>query len=201
MVSTTFLSLIATLLLTKETIAFVSPSLVARRLNTPLFSASMAPDEAEGKALAKQFQRLEQDDLWLEQLNTPQIQEVRSEMVAKYIACGKPSDVAEQEVDAFLRDRERAQPFVEMRQYAKHKFDDMGLEIVVQTAVICLFCLFATIGLQYHSAYMVSHVWSSWQVTPKIPFSHVPCFQSFLLSTGSLPTWWWSYPILVEYGG
>ena len=77
-------------------------------------------------------------------------------MLQKYIALGKPSEVAEREVDAFLRDREKAQPFIEMRQYAKRKFDDMGLEIVVQTTVIFFLCLFTTIGLQYYNAYMVS---------------------------------------------
>lgn len=155
MVSTVWISFVAALLLARASNAFVMPSFAARK-PCHLYSASMGTSEAEGKVLAKQFQRMEQDELWLEQLQTPQIQEVRKEMLQKYIALGKSSDVAELEVDAFLRDRERAKPFVEMRQYAKRKFDDMGLEIVVQTTVITLFCLFCTIGLQYYSAYMVS---------------------------------------------
>lgn len=118
----------------------------------------MGTTEAEGNALTEQFQRMEQDQLWEEQLQTPQIQQVRDEMLQKYISLGKSTETAEREVDAFLRDRQRAEPFVEMRQYAKRKFDDMGLEIVFQTLSITLFCLFVTLGFQYHAAYVVSLV-------------------------------------------
>lgn len=155
MVSTVWISLLACLLVIGATNAFVVPSLVERP-SSLLASASMGTTEAEGKILAKQFQRMEQDQLWEEQLKTPQIQQVRDEMLQKYISLGKSADRAEREVDAFLRDRERAQPFIEMRQYAKRKFDDMGLEIVFQTATITFFCLFTTLALQYHAAYVVS---------------------------------------------
>jgi len=168
MVSTVWISCVAALLLVKATNAFVKPSFVARPSISPLFSASMGT--TEGKVLAKQFQRMEQDELWLEQLSSPQIQQVRTEMLQKYIACGKSAETAEREVDAFLRDREKAQPFIEMRQYAKRKFDDMGLEIIVQTTTIFFVCLFATIGLQYYSAYMVSNASSVFVRDSKIPF-------------------------------
>ena len=83
---------------------------------------------------------------------------MRTELLNKYISLGKPKELAEKEVDAFLSDREKAQPFIEMRRYAKRKMDDMGLEVVVQTAIIFFVCLFATIGLQYYTAYMVCYV-------------------------------------------
>lgn len=118
----------------------------------------MGTTEAESKVLTKQLKRMEQDQLWEDQLQTPQIQHVREEMLQKYISFGKSAETAEREVDAFLRDRERAQPFIEMRQYAKRKFDDMGLEIVFQTIAITLVCLFTSLGLQYHAAYVVSTV-------------------------------------------
>lgn len=153
MVSTLWISLVATLLLAGASNAFVTPSCTSRKAVSPLFAASMGTSEAE---VATHYPRVDPDELWLQQLETPQIQQVRSEMLAKYISLGKSAEQAEKEVDEFLHDRERAQPFVEMRQYAKRKFDDMGLEIVFQTSFIFLFCLFATLGLQYYSAYMVS---------------------------------------------
>jgi hypothetical protein len=171
MVSTRWISLVAALLLIGASNAFVTPCFGPRKAVSPLFAASMGTSEAK---VATHYPRVDQDDLWLQQLETPQIQQVRSEMLAKYISLGKSSEQAEKEVDEFLHDRERAQPFVEMRQYAKRKFDDMGLEIVFQTSFIFLFCLFATLGLQYYSAYMVSeNVWGDECVTRKIPFSHV----------------------------
>lgn len=128
------------------------PSLAEKSvLTSRLFSAQVS--DGSGNMLA---QRMKQDELWLEQLQSPEIQQVRSEMLAKYIALGKSDEEAAREVDAFLQDQQRAESFIEMRQYAKRKFDDMGLEIVLQTAVITIFCLVASIGLQYYSAYMVS---------------------------------------------
>lgn len=113
-------------------------------------------EQAEEGTVKHQFQRMNQDEQWLEQLSSPQIQQVRNEILQKYISLGKSSRVAECQVDAFLRDREKAQPFIEMRQQAKRNFDDMGLETAVQTTVIFVTCLVTTIGLQYYSAYMVS---------------------------------------------
>lgn len=56
---------------------------------------------------------------WMEQLQSSEIQEVRREMVAKYLSFGKTLEDAEREVDKFLSDPEQSLQYLEMRQYAK----------------------------------------------------------------------------------
>jgi hypothetical protein len=95
-------------------------------------------------------------ELWLQELQSEEVRKVRRRLVQKYIGMGKNADVAEREVDAFLADPEQSQPFLEMRLSAlKKAYDDMGLGILVQTVAIFFFCLFATVGLQYYTAYKV----------------------------------------------
>jgi hypothetical protein len=54
-----------------------------------------------------------------------------------------------------LADPKKLQRFLEMRLSAlKKAYNDMGLGIIVQT-VVFFFCLFATMGLQYYTAYKV----------------------------------------------
>jgi len=56
---------------------------------------------------------------WMEQLQSTEIQEVRREMVAKYLSFGNTLEEAEKEVDKFLSDPEQSLQYLEMRQYAK----------------------------------------------------------------------------------
>jgi len=56
---------------------------------------------------------------WIEQLQSSEIQEVRQEMVAKYVSFGKTIEDAEKEVDKFLSDPEQSLQYLEMREYAK----------------------------------------------------------------------------------
>jgi hypothetical protein len=89
-------------------------------------------------------------------LQSEEVKKVRRELVQKYVGMGKNAEVAEREVDAFLADPKKLQPFLEMRLSAlKKAYDDMGLGIIVQTVAIFFFCLFATVGLWYYTAYKV----------------------------------------------
>jgi hypothetical protein len=109
----------------------------------------------ETEELANQF--IGNQELWLQELQSEEVKKVRRELVQKYVGMGKSAEFAEREVDAFLSDPNKAQPFLEMRLTAlKKAYDDMGLGILVQTVTIFFFCLFATIGLQYYTAYKVS---------------------------------------------
>ena len=92
----------------------------------------------------------------MQELQSEEVRKVRRRLVQKYIGMGKNAEVAEREVDAFLADPKQSQQFLEMRLSAlKKAYDDMGLGILVQTFAIFLFCLFATVGLQYYTAYKV----------------------------------------------
>lgn len=52
-------------------------------------------------------------------------QEVRQELIEKYLAFGKSLDIAESEVDRFLRDPDRSRQFLDMRRYNKAQKDAM----------------------------------------------------------------------------
>ena len=132
--------------------AFVKPAVSFAR-SRPIFSASLGTPNTDNK-FANRF--LVDQELWLQELQSEEVRKVRRRLVQKYIGMGKNADVAEREVDAFLADPEQSQPFLEMRLSAlKKAYDDMGLGILVQTVAIFIFCLFATLGLQYYTAYMV----------------------------------------------
>jgi hypothetical protein len=132
--------------------AFVMPAASFTRTR-PIFSATLGTPETE--ELANQF--IGNQELWLQELQSEEVKKVRRELVQKYVGMGKNTEIAEREVDAFLSDPTKSQPFLEMRLTAlKKAYDDMGLGIIVQTATIFFFCLFATVGLQYYTAYKVS---------------------------------------------
>jgi len=80
------------------------------------------------------------DEEWRRRLRTSEVQNVRKELIKKYLAMGRTEDVAIREVDEFLNDRERSTPFLEMRHYAK-VHQDLGPEIPI------IFILFYLLGL------------------------------------------------------
>lgn len=131
--------------------AFVMPAASFARTR-PVFSASLGNPNTD--KFANRF--LVDQELWLQELQSEEVKKVRRELVQKYVGMGKNAEVAEREVDAFLADPKKSQPFLEMRLSAlKKAYDDMGLGIIVQTVAIFFFCLFATVGLQYYTAYKV----------------------------------------------
>lgn len=131
--------------------AFVMPVASFARTR-PIFSASLGTPDTD--KFANRF--LVDQELWLQELQSEEVKKVRRELVQKYVGMGKNAQVAEREVDAFLADPKKSQPFLEMRLSAlKKAYDDMGLGILVQTVAIFFFCLLATVGLQYYTAYKV----------------------------------------------
>lgn len=58
-------------------------------------------------------------------IDDKEMQEVRQELIEKYLAFGKSLDVAESEVDKFLRDPDRSRQFLDMRRYNKAQKDAM----------------------------------------------------------------------------
>uniref|UniRef100_A0A6U3RM51 Uncharacterized protein n=1 Tax=Ditylum brightwellii TaxID=49249 RepID=A0A6U3RM51_9STRA len=94
--------------------------------------------------------------VWALQLESAEVQEVRAELVQKYLSLGRTQEYAEREVDEFLSDPERSQQFLEMRRYANAQAEElMGFEVWVQ-----LFGAFA-LGLGGQSAFKYYHAYKS----------------------------------------
>lgn len=68
------------------------------------------------------------------QLQSQEIQDVRKEVVAKYISMGKTEQEAEVEVDKFLSDPEQSLQYLEMRRSAVSAKSEglVGPELIVQ---------------------------------------------------------------------
>lgn len=56
---------------------------------------------------------------WTARLNSAEVEEVRVELIDKYLELGRSKEFAENEVDNFLADRERSEKFLDMRRIAK----------------------------------------------------------------------------------
>mmetsp|Transcript_4358 Transcript_4358/g.6377 ORF Transcript_4358/g.6377 Transcript_4358/m.6377 type:complete len:199 (-) Transcript_4358:217-813(-) len=83
-----------------------------------------------------------------------EVQEMRNEMVQKYVKAGKPREDAEVEVDKFLSDPERSEKYLDMRRYAKAQSDAMmGFESPLFIFGGFFLGLMGTVGLNYVSAY------------------------------------------------
>lgn len=65
---------------------------------------------------------------WVDQFKAPLLQDLRYELIQKYVAQGVSQETAEQEVDLFLQDTERSKQYLEMRMYAQLQADDLGVE-------------------------------------------------------------------------
>lgn len=75
----------------------------------------------------------EVDDQWLKQLQSTEIQQVRNEIVQKYVQLGKTLEEAQIDVDRFLADPEQSHPYLEMRRSAKSQ-ELVGPELFLQLA-------------------------------------------------------------------
>ena len=90
----------------------------------------------EYSSLPTQAPSLDNDALkakWSKQIASREIQEVRTELVAKYVHLGKTHEEAEVEVDRFLSDPEQSHQYLEMRRSAKSQ-ELVGPELLVQLA-------------------------------------------------------------------
>jgi len=87
---------------------------------------------------------------WMDQLQSAEMQEVRQEMLAKYVSFGKTSVEAEIEVDKFLSDPEQSLQYLEMRQYAKSQ-QLMGSNVESLLGLIGAFALgmMGTVAIKY----------------------------------------------------
>ncbi len=72
-------------------------------------------------------------DEWLKQLQSTEIQEVRKELVGKYVELGKTQTEAEIEVDRFLADPDQSGQYLQMRRLAKSQ-ELVGPEFFFQLA-------------------------------------------------------------------
>jgi hypothetical protein len=95
-------------------------------------AAAAAAAAAGSKMTAMEVSPTSPTISWVDQLKAPLMQDVRSELIQKYVAQGVSQDTAEQEVDWFLQDTERSQQYLEMRMYAQLQADDFGVEYGLQ---------------------------------------------------------------------
>eukprot|EP00557_Chaetoceros_sp_GSL56_P002012 CAMPEP_0176495604 /NCGR_PEP_ID=MMETSP0200_2-20121128/10747_1 /TAXON_ID=947934 /ORGANISM="Chaetoceros sp., Strain GSL56" /LENGTH=177 /DNA_ID=CAMNT_0017893497 /DNA_START=560 /DNA_END=1093 /DNA_ORIENTATION=+ len=83
-----------------------------------------------------------------------EMEEVRMELIAKYLSAGKSQEYAEQEVDKFLSDPDRSEKYLDMRRYAKAQADElMGFESIFVIGGAFLLGLTGNVMLKYLSAY------------------------------------------------
>uniref|UniRef100_A0A7S2HA71 Uncharacterized protein n=1 Tax=Helicotheca tamesis TaxID=374047 RepID=A0A7S2HA71_9STRA len=88
------------------------------------------------------------------QLDSFEVQEVRAELIQKYISLGRTQEYAEREVDEFLSDPERSEQFLEMRRYANAQAEElMGFEIWVQLFGAFALGLGGQFAIKYYNAY------------------------------------------------
>ena len=86
---------------------------------------------------------------WTEKLDSKLLEEVRLELIAKYLERGITEEEAQNEVDAFLADQERAEQYLEMRMYASAQADDLGLGLIVQLVGGFLIGFLISVGPKY----------------------------------------------------
>ena len=86
---------------------------------------------------------------WTEKLDSKLLEEVRLELIAKYLERGITEEEAQNEVDAFLADQERAEQYLEMRMYASAQADDLGLGLIVQLGGGFLIGFLISVGPKY----------------------------------------------------
>ena len=144
----------------KRTLTY-STSLKASSVNSNEESknAGTSMDLEEARKLVPPALLLSEEELWEQQLNSKQIQEVRKELVLKYTSLGKSPEVAETEVDEFLSDKERCQQYLEMRTYAQAQADDLAdFTTVGQLGLAFIIGLIGTVGPKLYNAYQVREI-------------------------------------------
>jgi len=82
-----------------------------------------------------------------------EIDEVRQELIQRYLSFGKTMEHAEKEVDEFLSDPERSAQFMDMRHYARAQANDLGFESAFQIGGAFLIGLAGTVGTKYYHIY------------------------------------------------
>lgn len=134
-------------------------------IRTPFVSTSRSRTAAGNLAMESSagesdevIDPLDEEAVWQEQLKSEEVQEVRVELIQKYLQMGRERDAAEADVDAFLSDRERSLQYLEMRRYAAAQADELGPELFLQLGGAFSIGLFATVGIKYFNAYKVSIV-------------------------------------------
>ena len=129
------------------------------RTGSPLFSTSMGKEGTSSSSSSEDAvpatEDLDQAAAWELQLQTKEVEEVRQELIQKYISLGRTLEYAEKEVDQFLSDPERSQQFLDMRRYAKAQANDLGFESLFQIGGAFMLGLGFTVGANYYSAYKV----------------------------------------------
>jgi hypothetical protein len=130
------------------------------------FTATSDDEAATSDAITAENRAL-MNERWMEQLQSTEIQQVRLEMVEKYVELGKTYVEAEVEVDKFLSDPEQSLQYLEMRRYAKSQ-ELVGPELLVQLGGAFALGLFATVGAKHFG------VSTNWLHKLEIPsfFSH-----------------------------
>jgi hypothetical protein len=75
--------------------------------------------------------------------------EIRQELIRKYVSVGRTQENAETEVDTFLRDTQRSGEYLEMRMRAKQE-SDLGFEEILQYALAFAIGVFTNFAAQYY---------------------------------------------------
>jgi len=107
--------------------------------------------EADELAMSDE-DRLKLEEEWRVQLQSDQVQEVRTELIEKYLSKGRDMEFAEKEVDKFLSDPERSLQYLEMRDYAKSQ-NELGFEGVAQLGAAFAIGLIGNVGVKYFTAW------------------------------------------------
>lgn len=69
------------------------------------------------------------EESWQIYLESSEVQEVRQQLIEKYLSLGRSQEYAEVEIDNFLNDPDRSRKFLEMKKYVKSQKDaSMGFE-------------------------------------------------------------------------
>ena len=127
-----------------------------QRSRSVAFSTSMSKDEGqETTTNAVQTEGTGDHSAVIEYLKSAEIQEVRQELIMKYVQLGKSPEDAERDVDDFLSDPEQSNQYLEMRRYAKAQADELGFDLYFQLGGAFFIGLAATSLPKYYNAYKV----------------------------------------------
>lgn len=86
-------------------------------------------------------------------------QEVRQQLIDKYLSLGRTQEYAEVEIDRFLNDPCRSQKFLEMRKYVKSQEDaSMGFENFLLYGCAFIFGLLGDAIFKHLLSFQVSYV-------------------------------------------
>mmetsp|Transcript_27939 Transcript_27939/g.32211 ORF Transcript_27939/g.32211 Transcript_27939/m.32211 type:complete len:191 (-) Transcript_27939:644-1216(-) len=119
---------------------------------------SLSADSSEVKSVDKLMESTlvendaEIDNEWIATLQSKEIQDVRLELIKKYLEFGRTQEDAEAEVDVFLQNKEQSQQYIDMRRYAQAQKDGLG-ETFFTLGAAFVVGFGAQIGFKYYNAY------------------------------------------------